>query len=142
MKIYDAENHILGRLASVVAKQLLNGESVAVVKVEKIVIAGNPKDTLKTYLEKTARGDPIHGPFFPKTPDGIFKRTVRGMVPRDRTHGREAYKRLRVYTGVPDELKTKMEKFERIKGAEASKLKCRRMFLGDLSLLIGSKKRW
>ena len=81
MKIFDAENQILGRLSAIVAKDLLKGEKVFVVNCEKSVLSGNPKYKLSKYLEKIQKGDVKKGPFFPKTPDGIFRRTVRGMLP-------------------------------------------------------------
>ncbi|MEM5883109.1 MAG: 50S ribosomal protein L13, partial [Candidatus Aenigmatarchaeota archaeon] len=90
--IIDAENQILGRVASKIAKKLLEGEKIIVVNCEKAVISGNPRYTIKKYLEKIERGDPKHGPFFPKTPDGIFRRTVRGMLCWDRAKGRKAFK--------------------------------------------------
>ncbi|MEM5834638.1 MAG: 50S ribosomal protein L13 [Candidatus Aenigmatarchaeota archaeon] len=136
----DAENQILGRLASRIAKKLLEGEKIIVVNCEKAVISGNPKYTIKKYLEKIQRGDPKHGPFFPRTPDGIFRRTVRGMLPWDRAKGRKAFKNLKVFIGIPEELKDK--KFEKFKEADASKLKCEFISLEELSIALGAKKRW
>ena len=107
MLYVDANDMILGRLASVVAKKLLNGESVCVVNGEKSVIVGKPKSTLTEYKEKRARGDPYHGPFFPRTPERIFKRTVRGMLPYKTARGSEALKRLKVFISIPNELKGK-----------------------------------
>ncbi|MGC8812281.1 MAG: 50S ribosomal protein L13 [Candidatus Aenigmatarchaeota archaeon] len=138
--IIDAENQVLGRIASEIAKKLLKGEKVFVVNCEKAVISGNPKYTIKKYLEKIQRGDPKHGPFFPKTPDGIFRRTVRGMLPWDRAKGRKAFKNLKVFIGIPEELKNK--NFEKISKADASKLKCKFITLEGLSLALGAKKTW
>jgi len=137
--IIDVENQILGRVASEIAKKLLEGEKVFVVNCEKAVISGNPKYTIKKYLEKIQRGDPKHGPFFPKTPDGIFRATVRGMLPWDRAKGRKAFKNLKVFIGIPEELKNK--KFEKI-GKDANKLKCKYITLEELSLALGAKKTW
>ena len=36
----------------------------------------------------------------------MVKRTVRGMLPYKKAKGKEAYKRLRVYIGVPADLKS------------------------------------
>lgn len=138
--IYDAENQVLGRLCSAIAKQLLKGEKVFVVNCEKAVIAGNPKFTIKKYFQKIHRGEPKHGPYFPKTPDGIFTRTARGMLPWDRTKGRKAFKNLRVFISLPEEFKDK--KLERVKGADISKLKCKYISLSELSLALGGRKRW
>lgn len=140
MLIYDAENQILGRLSSVIAKKLLQEEKVFVVNVEKSVLAGSPKFKTQFYLQRVQRGDPIHGPFFPKQPDAIFRRTVRGMLPLDKPKGKKAFKNLKVFIGIPEELKNK--KFEKVKNAEASKLKTRYITLEELSLAIGGKKRW
>lgn len=140
MIVYDAENQVLGRMSSVVAKQLLKGEKIFIVNAEKAVIAGNPRYTLEKYFQKIKRGDPHHGPFFPKVPDRILRRTVRGMLPWDRTKGRIAYKNLKVFIGLPEEFKNK--KLEKIKVADASKLKSRKISLGELSVSLGAKKRW
>ena len=93
----DASNHVLGRLASKVAKHVLCGEAVAVVNAEKAVVIGNPKAIVASYKERRDRGDPYHGPFYPRHPDRILKRTVRGMLPYKTPRGREAFKRLRVF---------------------------------------------
>lgn len=140
MIVYDAENQILGRMSTKIAKQLLEGEKIEVVNVEKSVISGNPKVTTEAYLRKIHRGDPTHGPYFPKQVDGIFRRTVRGMLPWDRSKGREAYRNLKVFISIPEELKDK--KFEKIESADIKKLKCKYITLGDLSLALGSKRRW
>ena len=140
MKVYDATNQIVGRLASRVAKDLLNGEKVVVVNAEKAVLSGGKEKKLKEFRERLARGDPIKGPFYSKYPDAIFRRAVRGMLPWHKPKGREAFKRLRVYLGEPEEFKN-VQKI-RLKEADASKLRIKYITLGDLSLLLGAKKRW
>lgn len=140
MIIYDAEDQILGRLSSVIAKKLLNGEKIFVVNAEKAVIAGRPRYTLEKYLKKVKRGDPFHGPFFPKQPDRIFRRTVRGMLPWDRTRGRNAYRNLKVFIGLPEEFKGK--NLEKTELADVKKLKCRYINLEEISIALGAKKRW
>jgi large subunit ribosomal protein L13 len=140
MKIYDASNQILGRIATSIAKDLLKGENVYVVNCEKAVISGTPKVTKEHYLHRLQRGDPHHGPFFPRTPQGIVKRTIRGMIPFSKIKGQEAFRRLRVYVGIPDDIKDK--KFIRIEEADVNKLRCKHITVGDLSLALGHKKRW
>jgi large subunit ribosomal protein L13 len=107
MIVIDASDQVMGRLASSVAKMVLSGETVSVVNAEKSVIVGNPDSIIAEYKAKRARGDPYHGPFFPKTPDRIFKRTVRGMIPYKTGRGKEAFKRLRVFISIPSELSGK-----------------------------------
>ena len=107
---------------------------------EKAVLSGKPKWKVAFYLQKIHRGDPIHGPFFPKQPNLILRRTIRGMIPWDKTRGREAFKNLRVYIGVPEEFQGKQ--FEKVSLADAAKLKIKSITLGDLSIQLGAKKRW
>ena len=140
MKIYDVSGQILGRISTKIAKDLLKGETVKVVNCEKAVISGDPKATEKHYFEKRKRGDPHHGPFFPRTPKGIVRRTIRGMLPFHSPRGRDAFRRLRVYVGIPDDLQNK--EFIRIKEADVNKLRCKHITVGDLSLVLGCKKRW
>lgn len=140
MKVYDAENQILGRMASVIAKELLKGESIVVVNCEKSVLTGNPQTKKEHYAHKFERGDPIHGPFFPRQPDGIFRRTVRGMLPWDKSRGREAYRNLRVHIGVPEDVKA-AEKMK-VKAADADRLKVKYSTLGTIAVQIGAKKKW
>lgn len=142
MIIYDADGHILGRLSTVIAKKLLGSERVTVVNAEKAVMSGSKRATIAHYSIRVKRGDPIKGPFFPRIPDGIFRRAVRGMLPMKKPKGKAAYKRLRVYIGVPAELKSKADKFEKVKLADAARLRTESMALGDLSVALGVKKRW
>ncbi len=103
-RVINAEGHILGRLCSIIAKNLLNGEKIVVVNAEKVVITGDKQMVFERYREKYERGSKEKGPYFPRHPERIFKRTVRGMLPKNR-RGREALKNLRVFVGVPDKLR-------------------------------------
>jgi len=104
----DASGHILGRLASIVAKKLLEGYRVYVVNVEKAVLSGEKNRVVEGYKllfeVKTHTNPERSGIRRPRSPVNIFKRTVRGMLPMDKPRGRLAYKRLRVYVGMPPEL--------------------------------------
>lgn len=110
--IIDAQDAVLGRLASHVAKELLLGKEIVVVNSEKSVVTGKKETTFQKYKEMADRGHRYKGPFFPKTPHMIFKRTVRGMLPWKSPKGREAFKRLKVHIGVPEEFRNgKLESF-------------------------------
>lgn len=98
--IINGKNAILGRLASTAAKRLLSGEEVVIVNAENIIITGRPNDVKNKYLKLKQIGSPQHGPFFPKSPDKIVRRVVRGMLPKERK-GRTAFKKLKVYTNAP-----------------------------------------
>ena len=111
--VIDGEGHILGRLASIVAKRLLNGEKIVVVNAEKIMVSGDRDEILRRYKEKYDRGSKDYGPHFPRHPEKIFKRTVRGMLPHKDYRGRNAFKNLRVFISIPEELMDKeMERVE------------------------------
>ena len=126
----DASNQVLGRLASLVARQVLSGEQVAVVNAEKAVVIGNPRAIVESYKERRDRGDPYHGPFYPRHPDRIVKRTVRGMLPYKTQRGREAFKRLRVFNSIPDDMSGK--EFTQIEGAR-NKGEQKHMTLAELT---------
>ncbi len=104
--IIDGKNAVLGRLAVSAAKKLLEGEEVHIYNAEKVIITGRPLDIKKKYIERKARGGPHHGPFFPRLPNMIIRRTIRGMLPYKTNKGRTAFKKLRVYNGMPDGIKT------------------------------------
>ncbi len=104
----DGTNHIAGRLSSSVAKLLLQGNRVVIVNAEKIMISGRKKNIVYEYdqfLKISSILHPKHGPFHPRKPDTVISRMIRGMLPRDKPSGREALKRLRVYIGVPKDVK-------------------------------------
>ncbi len=114
--IIDAEGANLGRLSTNVAKRILEGEDIAIVNSEKAIISGKKPAIKKRYKQKREVGTYRKGPFFPRLPDQIVKRTVRGMIPYQKPHGREAFKKLKCYIEIPDEFKDK--KIEKVKEAE------------------------
>ncbi|HYC12298.1 MAG TPA: 50S ribosomal protein L13 [Nitrososphaerales archaeon] len=112
----DATNQIAGRLSSRVAKLLLTGKRVIVVNSEKALISGSRNSVMTQWterLELSSRVNPLYGPIHPRRPDNILRRMIRGMVPRKKSKGVLAMKRLRVYIGVPAEVKgEKLTQFE------------------------------
>jgi large subunit ribosomal protein L13 len=114
--IIDANGATLGRLSTNAAKRLLKGEEIAIVNSEKAIISGKKRMIKEKYKQKREVGTYRKGPFFPRTPEKIVKRTVRGMIPYQKPHGRAAFKRLKCYVGVPKEFDGK--KIENIKNAE------------------------
>lgn len=114
--VVDATNCIAGRMCSHVSKLLLQGNRVAIVNAEKAMLSGNRYKTIDSYkehLEINSVTNPIHGPFHPRRPDTIISKMVRGMVPKRKPDGMTAFKRLRVYMGVPEAMKdAEMESFD------------------------------
>ncbi len=133
--IIDAENLILGRMATVVAKHLLQGSAVTILNAEKAVISGKRLSRVKEMKQKLQIGHPRKGPYFPRRPDRLIKRTVRGMLPRKKPKGRDAIRRLQVFIGVPQQFKD--QPLETILDAKAEKLKCPYIHVGDLAKEIG-----
>merc|ERR1712150_354624 len=89
--------HMLGRLASIVAKLILTGNKVVVVRTEGINMSGNfYRNKLKylDFLRKRCNVLPSRGPFHFRAPGKIFWRTVRGMVPHKTERGKDAMKRI------------------------------------------------
>jgi len=115
--VVDATNHIAGRLSSNVAKLLLKGNRVSIVNCDKIMISGTRSNIISEYrefLEINSINHWKHGPKHPRRPDTIMKKMIRGMLPREKTSGKEAHKRLRTYIGSPKEVKPfKKIKFEK-----------------------------
>jgi large subunit ribosomal protein L13 len=127
--IIDGKGHILGRLATFVAKRLLEGDKVIVLNVEKVVVSGDPTKVVQSY-KRTILGVRSHyshrlRPKRPRSPIRLFKSAVWGMLPKDNKRGREALKRLRAYVGVPKEF----EKAQPIKVPEASATKLGRSYV-------------
>ncbi len=98
----DASGLVLGRAASRIAHRLLAGETIVVVNAEQAVVTGSRSNVLATYIAARARGSVRSGPHFPRYPDRIFRRTVRGMLPHLKTRGKTAFGRLEVHIGVPE----------------------------------------
>lgn len=134
MGVIDATDTPLGRLASMVAKRLMNGEEIFIVNAELSIINGNKEEIIKRYRRKREIGGiKRKGPYFPKMPHMILKRTVRGMLPYQQPKGRKAYKRLKVFIGVPKEFEEKEK--EKIEGKKSVNY----ITLKELSEYLGVK---
>jgi len=137
--VVDASGLILGRVASRVAKLLLEGKRVIVVNAEKAVLSGDPNMVIEGYKKmfevSNFRNLEKQGIRRPRSPVNLFKRAVRGMLPYKKPKGREALKRLRVHLGVPEGLEGL--KFVRFEDADASKLPKRYITLGELAKQMG-----
>ena len=134
-EIVDANGLVLGRMASAIAKRLLQGERIIIVNAEKAVISGKRLSIVREAKAFLEVGHPRKGPYHPRRPDQVLRRTVRGMLPRRKPKGQEAYKRLQVFIGIPEEFKGK--EMLTIPEAQAEKLRCPYMTLGELAKEIG-----
>jgi large subunit ribosomal protein L13 len=133
--LVNADGLILGRMASKVAKRLLNGEKVIIVNAEKAVLSGKKKSKVAEAKEFLEVGAPRQGPFHYRRPDRILRKTVRGMLPFKQPKGKMAYKKLKVFMGVPEDLKG--QQMITLKEAQAAKLKGAYFTLAELAKEIG-----
>merc|ERR1712212_584322 len=104
VKIIDGNGHLMGRLAATVAKCLLNGQRVVVVRCEGLLISGNfyrNKLKILEYLRKRHLTKPSRGPFHGRAPSKMLKHVIRGMLPHKTERGQIAFNSLKVFEGCP-----------------------------------------
>ena len=102
--VIDAKGHLLGRLASIVARQLLAGKKIVVVRCEDMIISGSltrNKVKFAQFVHKTNNTNPRHGHKHYKSPARMFWRSLRGMLPYKTSRGALALGRLATYEGIP-----------------------------------------
>ena len=150
--VFDADGLVLGRLASTVADMLLKAarsdrdDNVVIINAEKSIVSGSSRSVFQTYHDKYALNHARKGPFYPRMPDMILKRTVRGMLPYQRkSSGRRALRNLRVEIGCPHHLASGMPEGH----VEGDDSKIRKSLpesyvrLGDISASLGAPShRW
>ncbi|KAL4209398.1 putative 60S ribosomal protein L16 [Rhizopus microsporus] len=118
--VIDGKGHLLGRLASIIAKQALNGQKVVVVRCEELNVSGeffrnkcmyinvDPVMILilnivkyHAYLNKRCIVNPRRGPFHFRAPSRILYKAIRGMIPHKTARGAAALDRIKLFEGVP-----------------------------------------
>src|SRR5688572_11691284 len=103
--VVDATGLVVGRMATFVAKRAIMGDEVHIVNAEKAIIVGSSKKAIQEHYKfKREVGTSRKGPFFPREPHLLVKRTCRGMINYQSAAGRAAYKRIKAHLGVPKEL--------------------------------------
>jgi large subunit ribosomal protein L13 len=108
MTIVDASGLILGRLASHVAKRILNGEEIVIINAEKAIITGSRENIVgefKTRLGTKTWQSQKYAPVHARRPDKYVRRVIRGMLPWKKPRGKNAYRKLKVYISVPENYK-------------------------------------
>jgi len=135
MAIINAEGLILGRMATYIAKRLLKGEEIVIVNAEKAILSGKKRSKLGDAKEFRGEGSPGRGPFHYRRPDRIVRKSVRGMLPIKQPKGKQAYKRLKVYMGVPSDFKD--QSMETLANAQARKLTCPYLTVGEFAEELG-----
>ena len=125
-------------MATYVAKQALNGEEIVIVNAENVIITGNRTAILDDYKQRRnmgVTGRNRKGPYYPRMPDRLLRRSIRGMLPYQEPKGRSAYKRVMTCIGIPSEHKSaKLVTVENAKYKGSTK----KMTLGDVSRNLGA----
>jgi large subunit ribosomal protein L13 len=111
--LIDADNKVLGRLATEVAVLLRGkkkpefapfldtGDFVIVINAERIKLTGKKVDQKKYYSHSGYPGgikEKTMKELLETKPEEIIKKAVWGMIPKNKL-GREVYKKLKVYRG-------------------------------------------
>lgn len=112
--LIDAEDQVLGRLASKVAILLRGkaktnftphvdcGDNVVIINAEKIRLTGNKMEE-KIYLSHSGypggQKEVTPDKLLAKKPTAVVEKAIRGMLPKNRL-GRELFRNLYVYAGT------------------------------------------
>merc|ERR550539_1675838 len=143
--IVDGRDHLLGRLASVVAKELLSGQKVVIVRCDEMVISGSltrNKVKYAQFRKKRMNTNPGKGPYHYKSPARMVWRTIRGMVHQKTARGQDAIGRLSTFEGIPAPY-DKMKRVVVPAALRVLRLKSirRHTVLGDLADNVGWKHK-
>eukprot|EP00298_Acanthocystis_sp_HF-20_P005551 c15682_g1_i2.p1 GENE.c15682_g1_i2~~c15682_g1_i2.p1 ORF type:complete len:205 (-),score=53.70 c15682_g1_i2:135-749(-) len=141
--VIDCRAHLLGRLASLVAKEVLSGQKVVLVRCEELNISGELfRNKLKweAFLRKRTAYNPKRGPFHFRSPADFTRRVIRGMIPHKTQRGAAAMRHLHCFVGIP----FRFQKIKRVvlpSALRITHLRPGRKFtrLGDLAVSIGWK---
>ncbi len=112
--VVDAENQVLGRLASEVAKRLRGkhkpeytphvdtGDYIIIINADKVHVTGR-KETAKMYYHHSGYPGGLKSKRLDKmrqeTPERILEIAIKGMLPKGPL-GRDMFRKLKVYRGV------------------------------------------
>ncbi len=111
--VIDAENLVLGRIASPVANLLMgkgkpayspnqdHGDNIVIINADKVVLTGNKEDTKSYFRHSTYPGGEKFRSFKQQRDldaSVIVKKAVHGMIPKTKL-GRAIEKKLFVYSG-------------------------------------------
>mmetsp|Transcript_24801 Transcript_24801/g.57112 ORF Transcript_24801/g.57112 Transcript_24801/m.57112 type:complete len:199 (-) Transcript_24801:83-679(-) len=143
--VIDGRGHLYGRLASIVAKELLAGQKIIIVRCNEICISGSLVRNRVKYAQfrnKRMNTNPARGPFHFKAPAKMFWRTVRGMVNQKTARGQAALGRLSTFDGIPHPY-DKMKRRVVPAALKVLRLKPNRKFtvMGDLAHSVGWKHK-
>ena len=97
----DGKGMILGRTTTYIAQRLLRGDEVVLLNASQMVVSGKRESVLREEQDLRDTGSNLKGPYYQRRPQAFVKRTVKGMLPKNK-RGEEALKRLRVFNTTPE----------------------------------------
>ncbi len=138
--VIDATGLVYGRLASIVAERIMDGEEIVVLNSEALIMTGEKAALNAKFQHRISLGDATKrkGPFYPRRADLLFKRSVRGMIPWKKSSGRDAYRRLQVHVGTPKQFS---EVTAEVPEEAKKKIVGKYTTLGAVSKYLGSNVR-
>jgi large subunit ribosomal protein L13Ae len=142
--IVDLKGAVVGRAAAVIAKQLLLGRRITVVRTDEANISGSEiRNKIKylNFLRKRHLSNPKKGPFHHRSPSDVFCRVVRGMLPYYTKRGKAALRRLVAYEGIPVNVANKGTRYTIPKASATTRLRPERAktVLGNMCQHVGWK---
>jgi len=138
IKVYDAENMVVGRLGSKVAKAALLGQHIVIVNIEKAIITGDKRTVIDAFKKKhkiRTSYNPKRGPIHQRRPDKMVRKMIRGMLPWPKPRGKAALKRIQIFIGVPEKF-ADAEKIV-LEGSKYRSLTQKHITIQDLSHELG-----
>eukprot|EP00286_Rhodomonas_abbreviata_P015352 CAMPEP_0181324962 /NCGR_PEP_ID=MMETSP1101-20121128/20655_1 /TAXON_ID=46948 /ORGANISM="Rhodomonas abbreviata, Strain Caron Lab Isolate" /LENGTH=195 /DNA_ID=CAMNT_0023433205 /DNA_START=20 /DNA_END=605 /DNA_ORIENTATION=+ len=143
--IIDGRGHLVGRLAAIVAKEILSGQNVVVVRCEQLEVSGDMNRNWRKwqdYRRKRTAVNPKWGPYHQTSPDKMFFKVLRGMMPHRTARGQAALLRVKTFVGMPAPYDTK-KKVVVPAALRVLRLNQGRKYtvLGDLAHRVGWTKR-
>ena len=115
--IVDAKGLVAGRLASKIAKKLINGESIIIINGDAAVVVGNESAIMpkvRQRVDAAVKSNPHYGPKYDRIPSKILRRMVKGMLPNKKRTAERLIDNLKVYNDNPKNLE-KAETIEDVK---------------------------
>lgn len=123
MVVIDAQGAVVGRLGARVSKLLLAGKQVEIINADKAVILGSLSSAKEKFLSRRSqknKRNPDESPKWPRSPNLLLRRIIRGMLPWSSQRGRDAHHRLRVSVGAPSDGAAGQGKAQVIKEASSA----------------------
>lgn len=139
--VINAENILVGRMATKIARLAKLGNEIIIVNCEKAAISGSKKNIIEKYVTNLHRGSTEKGPFQPKRPDRFVRRIIRGMMDYKGFRGKKDFARVKTFIGVPEEYENQISKdynFKKSSDLERYKF----MKVGEICKYLGDIKKW